>query len=72
MSWWSRKKEEPRYISPFDDPNYVWKGNKGSSGDPDFRHSTNCECNMCLYHHDPKNPRCECRACKDPASVYGR
>jgi hypothetical protein len=72
MSWWSRKTEEPRYFSPLDDPNYRWKGERGSSGVTDYKHSNNCECNMCIYGHDPKNFRCQCQACKDPASVYGR
>ena len=72
MSWWSKKKESPHYSSPLDDPNYRWKGERGSSGVAEYKHSTNCECNMCLYHHDPNNSGCGCKACTDPGSVYGR
>jgi hypothetical protein len=72
LSWWSRKKEPPSYSSPLDDPNYRWKGERGSSGVTEYTHSSNCECNMCLYHHEPKNPGCRCKACRDPESVYGR
>jgi hypothetical protein len=68
----SKKKEIPQYTSPLNDPGYRWRGEKGSSGNPDFKHSSNCECHMCLYHHDPSNRGCKCRVCSDPAAFYGR
>jgi len=69
----SKKKEIPRYTSALDSPTYRWKGERGSSGEPGFKHSSNCEWNMCSYHHDPnKGSGCKCKACTDPESVYGR
>lgn len=67
-----KKAEAPRYTSPLNDPNYRWKGDRGSSGNPDFTHSSNCECFMCLYGHNPRDRACKCKVCADPASFYGR
>ena len=68
-----KRPDVPQYTSPYSDPNYRWRGERGSSGNPDFKHSSNCECHMCLYHHDPKiGSACKCRVCSDPASFYGR
>jgi len=54
----------------------AFRGERGSSGtSPKIvgRHSVNCECIICLYGHDPDNSTgCRCKACSDPASVYGR
>lgn len=37
-----KKAGAPRYTSPLNDPNYRWKSDRGSSGNPDFTHSSNC------------------------------
>ena len=66
------KKKEIAYETPaWQKADYRWRGEKGSSGNPDFKHSSNCECHMCLYHHDPNNRGCKCRVCTDPESFYG-
>ena len=53
----------------------AFRGERGSPGtSPKIvgRHSVNCECIICLYGHDPDSPTgCRCKACSDPASVYG-
>jgi hypothetical protein len=54
----------------------AFRGERDSPGtSPEIvgKHSVNCECIFCLYGHDPDNPTgCRCKACSDPASVYGR
>jgi hypothetical protein len=54
----------------------AFRGERGSPGtSPRIvgRHSVNCECIICLYGHGPDNATgCRCKACSDPASVYGR
>jgi hypothetical protein len=53
----------------------AFRGELNSPGtSPRFvgKHSVNCECIFCLYGHDPDKPGgCRCKACTDPASVYG-
>ena len=64
--------------SKMKDPPYTFGGNsanrgsyrgaKGSSGmsvKDVGKHSVNCECNICLYGHDPdKRSSCQCKSCR--------
>ena len=46
----------------------TYRGERGSDGmsvKDVGPHSRNCECNICLYGHDPgKGSSCQCRSCE--------
>ena len=39
-------------------------GSPGTSPKRVGKHSINCECNICLYNHDPDDYACKCRPCR--------
>jgi hypothetical protein len=57
------KRDKPR--SYVDSRLSSWRGELGSSGIKGVTHSANCECDMCLYGHDPDDAlNCKCRSCE--------
>jgi hypothetical protein len=63
----SKKDKTYTYVNPIYQPG-SFRGELGSPGtSPTIvgRHSSNCECNICLYGHDPdKGHLCPCRSCE--------
>jgi hypothetical protein len=62
-----KREKSYTYVNPIYQPG-SFRGELGSPGtSPTIvgRHSSNCECNICLYGHDPdKGYSCQCRSCE--------